>query len=182
VKPINLTVEIDDRVIDKIRGLPAELRDELQVDLDTAGQLVAAEMLVAAPGGPTSNLKQSIKMDQESETSRWVGPHVAHGIYVELGTGPAAGRAPYFPNPANLESWVKFRGGISLRNTKLGSARRQGQMDEIRDRAWALARYLARVGTRAQPFVQPTAEKTAPRVAAILQGGVERVLAKAGFA
>lgn len=174
---IDLTAHLEGISAEDLAKLPDSLQANLQDDLDRAGDEVAREMKLEAPKA-FSNLVNSIRAERDSVLSRWVGSGLNYAIDVERGTGPAAGRAPYFPNVANLEPWVKLRSGISLRNTRQGTPQRQGQLDDLRDRAWAAARAIAMRGTRAQPFVGPTAEKMAPRVAAILGGSVDRTLAE----
>ncbi|MGE0358657.1 MAG: hypothetical protein AB7P08_17275 [Burkholderiales bacterium] len=89
--------------------------------------------------------------------------------YVERGTGPAAGKASYLPPASHLYGYVKARANLSFRNSARGSAARGAQYDEIRDRAWALARYIQRHGTKPDPFMDRTRaylEKRAPEIMA----------------
>ena len=98
-----------------------------------------------------------------------MAPGVAYAEYVHEGTGPAAGRASYMPPVSHLYAYVKGRAGVSFRNAKKGSAARSAQYDEIRDRAWALARYIQRHGTKPNRFMERTAavmEKRAPEILA----------------
>jgi len=79
-----------------------------------------------------------------------VGPSVAYGLYVERGT------RPHWPPTAALGGWAR-RHGIS---------------------PFAVARGIARKGTRAQPFVQPALEKNRGRVEAVFMKVGARILAK----
>lgn len=144
--------------------------------LDRGAQEVAREMKHAAPKA-FSTLTQSIHVINEGELTRLVAPAVNYARAVEEGTGPAAGKARYFPNPVALEPWVKFRGGVRLTKTKPGTPGRRAQLDDVRDRAWGLARFVSQHGTRAQPFVSPTQAKMQSRVIALLREGVREGLA-----
>lgn len=114
-----------------------------------------------------SVLTNSIHAERSGPHGVTIAPGVKYADYVNDGTGPAAGRQPYMPNIENLLPWVKARAGVSFRNTRAGGAARSAQYDVIRDRAWALARYIQRHGTKPNPFVERTAavmEKRAPEI------------------
>lgn len=90
---------------------------------------------------------------------RWqVSTGTNYARAVEEGTGPAAGAKPYMPNPDALRAYVKQRSKITFAG-KPGSPKRTGQIDEIRDRAWALARHIRKFGTKPHPYMAPAAEK-----------------------
>lgn len=118
-----------------------------------------------------STLLNSVKTYAESELRRLVAPGVNYARMVEEGTGPAGGKARYFPNPKALEPWIKLRARITY-TRRAGSRKRRQQEDEVRDRAWGLARFIAAHGTRAQPFVAPTAVEMRPRIVQLLKQGV----------
>jgi hypothetical protein len=99
--------------------------------------------------------------------------------YVHEGTGPAAGKAAYLPPAERLYEYVKARAGVSFRNTRRGGAARGRQYDEIRDRAWALARYIQRHGTKPNPFMERTREVMEKRAPEILERELARVAEEA---
>lgn len=78
---------------------------------------------------------------------------------VEEGTGPAAGKAKYYPNPDSLKDWLtlnpRYRGHAWA---KSGSTKRGNQELDIwlRSRAWAWGIYQK--GTKAYPFMAPAYE------------------------
>jgi len=88
-------------------------------------------------------------------------PAMRHARAVEEGTGPAVGRKAYMPNPMNLYAYVKLRAGIGLTG-KPGSPKRLDPVREIRDRAWALARWIKAHGTKPHPYMKPAVEKHRP--------------------
>lgn len=115
-----------------------------------------------------SNLVNSIHVEADGEYSRRVAPAVRHALMVERGTGPAAGQAKYFPDPRALEPWIRLR-------NRPGKA-------TVRDRAWALARFISEHGTKPHPFAAPTAQEMTPRVVDLLtQGAVAGMKAQMGL-
>jgi Bacteriophage HK97-gp10, putative tail-component len=155
---------------------PEQFKRSVERFLDRSAEEVAREMRSAAPKA-FSTLAQSIHVMREGELIRLVAPGVNYARAVEEGTGPAAGKARYFPNPNALAPWLQMRAGIRLTKTKPGTPGRRAQQDELRDRAFGLARYIHAHGTRAQPFVAPTEAKMQSRVMALLRQGVREGLA-----
>jgi hypothetical protein len=133
---------------------------EVIAALDRAALETQREMQRLAPKA-FSTLWTSIGITREGDYERAVRPGVQYAAAVELGTGPAAGQARYFPDPQKLMAWLKFRAGGAP-----GAS--------LRDRAFGLARHIERFGTRAQPFVAPTAEAMAPRVQSIVLAAIAR--------
>lgn len=174
--PLQISVTVDQGNLAALAGFPQALEAGLTPKLDRAGEEVAREMKRAAPKA-FSTLTNSIRTERDSALVRWVGPGVNHALMVEQGTGPAAGQSPYFPNPLKLAPWLRQHAGRSVGGTKAGTAARRTLEQVLRDRTWALARHIATFGTRAQPFVAPTAEKMQPRVVALIQEGIDASIA-----
>ncbi len=146
--------------------------------LDRAAQETAREMrrtVAANRSTAFSNLLNSIQVFRDSEFERSIAPTVNHARMVDEGTGPAAGKARYFPDPRALEPYVKLRAGVTY-SGRPGSASRWKQRNEVRDRAWALARFIFAHGTQPHPFAAPTAENMRPRILELLAGGVREGL------
>jgi hypothetical protein len=139
-----------------LKGADARVRLALVRTLDRVALEAQREMSRRAPKA-FSQLARSITIERPSELERRIAPSVNYGLYVEQGTGPAAGRPRYWPNVHNLAEWVKLRFRVQFRNTRKGSAARQSQLEEWRDATYRLARVIYLRGTRAQPFVAPTA-------------------------
>jgi len=153
---------------------PEVMTRHIQGQLLRAGQEVAREMkrTIAANGSMLfSTLVNSVRMVQDRPMSVLVAPGVRYGRLVDEGTGPAARKPAYMPNPTHLRAYIKARAGIRWKG-KPGDATRKKQFDEVRDRAWALAIHIKAHGTKPHPFIQPTADKMNSRVHELLRGGV----------
>lgn len=104
---------------------------------------------------------------------------VQHAVFVEEGTGPAAGHGRYYPNPdallAVLTHSPRSRG---YKWARKGSAKRGGQEVELwlRSRAWAMSIYAK--GTRPRPFMRPAAERSEAAVRGVVADWVGRGIAE----
>jgi len=98
-------------------------------------------------------------------------PAVHYAPYVEHGTGPAAGRPRYYPNPESLLQHLTHSRG--MRGFKwagrAGSVARSTQEYDLwwRSRAWAWSIYMK--GTKPSPFMGPAVERSRPRVLRLLR-------------
>lgn len=106
-------------------------------------------------------LKQSIHVEHPAPLHYAVVTGTNYARAVEEGTGPAAGKPPYFPNWTALIPYVKSkatRGGEQLK--RAGSTARFFQEAEFENRAFQLARYISHHGTKPAPYMAPAlAEK-----------------------
>jgi HK97 gp10 family phage protein len=156
---------------------PQLLRQNVAAMLDRGALEVSREARRLAPKAFTT-LTNSIRPQVTGEFERTVAPGVAYADYVERGTGPAVGKARYMPNPVSLYAYVKLRARIRITARK-GTPQRRDQLTEIRDRAWALARYIYAHGTKPHPFMAPAAKAMESRVAQLLAQGVANAAAGA---
>lgn len=148
---MDIRVEIDSAEARKaLEDFPGVMGSNVDRYLSRAAIEVAREAKIAAPKH-FSALANSIRSEKDGNLAYVVAPGVNYGAAVEYGTGPAAGKAAYFPNPGALEPYVKRNGGS----------------------AWALARYIFAHGTKPHPYMAPTAEKMRPRVEALVNEGVD---------
>jgi len=94
---------------------------------------------------------------------------VNYAAYVEHGTGPAAGRPRYYPNPDSLLDYltntVPSRG---FKWARKGSGKRERQRLDLWFRSRALAMAIYQKGTKPKPFMAPAAIEADARVRAIL--------------
>jgi len=90
---------------------------------------------------------------------------------VEEGTGPVAGRPSYMPNPVKLMDYVKQRARITFKSAKAGSPARRSLMRQIRDRAWGLAIWIRKHGTKPHPFAAPALERKRSRLFDLVHAG-----------
>ena len=138
-----------------------------------ANEIIAPEVKRRAPAS-LSQLAGSITVGKVGNLSYEVKAGAKHAAYVEGGTGPAAGRAKYFPNPDNLLMYLmnspKARGfkdwsrsNLEDRNLKnyqdsdVVLGRLEQEMVLVR-RAHAFAWWIYQHGTKAQPFMGPAVE------------------------
>lgn len=105
---------------------------------------------------------------------------VAYARYVEEGSGPAAGRPRYYPNPDSLRQYLTHSPRMRRFKWKgrAGSDRRSEQEYDIWWRARAMAWSIYMRGTRAKPYMRPAAEQSEARVRQILKGAVARGVAE----
>lgn len=118
-----------------------------------------------AAKGATSTLTNSIKADKLAKMDYLVGPHVQHGVYVELGTKGGHTPPPHQP----ILDWVRSPGGLGLSG------------DQAERTAWAVSRKIARTGTPAQPFMKPAQEEMGDRVQMLVTEGIREGLRRAGL-
>lgn len=114
--------------------------------LRRAGQEVQAKSRREAPVD-TSRLKSSIGWVVK-KTSVRIGPSAKYGLFVEEGT------KPHFPPPVALKSWARKRG-----------------LNE-----YAVAKSIAKKGTKAQPFMGPGLKKSEKKIQKIFTEGLETIL------
>lgn len=89
---------------------------------------------------------------------------------LEEGTGPAAGKRAYMPDPEKLQDYIKRRHRITFTGRR-DSRKRRGQEREIRERAWGMARAIAKHGTEPYPFMAPALEEHRSRLHQLVQEG-----------
>ena len=171
---MKLGIELDSKTAQAAFKKAPEVMDRhLSLALDRAEQEVAREMRVEAPKD-YSSLANSIRAYRQADLDRLVAPSVGYGRMVEEGT-----KAGYWPNIGILMDYINTPGRRGFRLAKAGSKRRVSQANEIRERAGGLARYIHAHGTKAHPFVVPTAEKMKSRVHQLLREGAAAGAAEA---
>lgn len=174
---IKITVT-NERLIEALERAPEVFERNVDAATWRGAEETAREMklkLASNRSMARSILANSIRAIKVAVMHYFVAAGTAYARMVEEGTGPAAGQKPYMPNPVHLRDYVKQRSSIVFRAKPGTSARRQA-MDEVRDRAWALAIYIKRHGTRAHPFVKPTRDKMEPRVRELVIEAVQKSL------
>lgn len=169
-----ISMRIDSRdVMAAMLRAPRSVATHVERKLSRGALEVAREARRVAPKA-FSTLRQSIRHSRISPFEFIVSPGVNYARAVEEGAKPGK-----MPNPDFLFYWVKKQSGVKW--AKRGSAKRQKQRDEIRDRAWGLARYIKEHGTKAQPYMKPTADKMESRVIELVRQGVVDGLHAAGL-
>ncbi len=174
-----IRITLDDRLVAAgLAKAPGVIQRNVSDALSRGAEETAREMkaaLVSNRSAARSALLLSIRPLRIGEMRYFVAPGVNYARMVEEGTGPAAGRASYMPDPSKLEDYVKQRAGITLKGRK-GSASRRSQLAEIRDRAWGLALYIKEHGTKPHPFVAPTRDLMDPKIRVMVAAAVNKSL------
>ena len=98
-----------------------------------------------------------------------------YGRAVEEGTGPAAGKQKYYPNPDSLQQYLMMT--PSMRGFswgRRGSAKRGEQELDIWFRSRALAWAIYNNGTKAHPYMAPALKSKRSRLFELVQQGVDQ--------
>lgn len=176
---MDIRIEINHRrVAEALEKAPEVIVRNVDAALQRGAEEAAREMKLALATNRSmarSTLANSIRAARVAALHYYVAPGVNYGRMVEEGTGPAAGQKSYMPNPVHLRDYVQQRSRITF-TAKPGTPGRRAQMDEVRDRAWALAQHIRKHGTQPHPFVKPTRDKMEPRIRELVGQAVERSL------
>lgn len=118
-------------------------------------------------------------LERRIEPLHWrVATGTNYARSVEEGTGPAAGKKKYYPNPDSLRDWLmtnpRYRGHSWAR---AGSEKRGNQELDIwlRSRAWAWGIYQK--GTKAHPYMTPAFEENKAAAQAMASAAVRKAVA-----
>jgi len=153
------------RVARAFKRSPRIMIDRVDAFLLRGALELAREARREAPKA-SSLLANSIYPDKLGDMDYLIGPHVAHGVYMELGRRPGGAMPPFQP----ILDWLKNKGVASLSG------------EEPRDVAWAMRRSIQRKGTPAQPFMGPALARMEDRLIALALQGVNAGLRSAGLA
>jgi hypothetical protein len=170
-----ITVKVDHaRAVAAFRKAPEVMHRHVDAGLSRGAQEVANEARTLAPK-LFSTLTNSILASQVGPLHWRVQPGVNYARDVEEGTGPAAGRSRYYPNPEALQQYImlspKMRGH---KWAKPGSRARGEQELNIWFRARALAWYIYAHGTKPQPYMAPAVEAKRSRVIDLVREAAAR--------
>lgn len=189
---MKITVSVSNRAAQALRDAPATMERHIDPKLSRGAEEVAREAKRLAPK-LYSTLASSIRAERVGQMNYRVSTGMNYARAAEEGTGPAAGKARYYPNPESLMQFLmmtpSWRGRIArvgIANSggwatsfnakgtwaKLGSKRRGTQELELwlRSRAMAWAIYMK--GTKAQPYMKPAAEAKTSRLIELVRQGV----------
>lgn len=170
------------QVAARLAGIPAAVRSEVDPVFARQVQAVARTMRDKAPKFRTT-LTNSVAVENRGPLDAIVKPGTAYAYYKEKGTKPGSVPRFFDPKAADLIAWLESkvsRATGEKRKPRRGTAKFTARELELRDRYEGLARHIRRRGTKAQPFVEPTAQEMAPIVARELRAAVLRGLAKPG--
>ena len=172
---LKTAIRIDDKlVIAALQRAPEVIERHAEQGLERGADEVARVAREnAAPRDWLGTLKQSIHVEHPGPLHYAVATGTNYARAVEEGTGPAAGKAPYFPDWTALIPYVKSkatRGGERLK--RAGSNARFFQEREFENRAFQLARYISHHGTKPAPYMKPAKEATESRVRQLVRKAV----------
>lgn len=169
---IAIAINIQNRRTDEaLRRMPGAIISRADQALDRGSQEFAREARRRVSKA-RSTLANAINARKVGELHYEVSTGVGYGRAVEEGTGPAAGKGSYMPNPVMLEDYVKQRSGVSFA-ARRGSAGREVAERSVRSRAFALAVYIRQHGTKAHPFMAPTRAVMEPRIRELVGEAVD---------
>jgi HK97 gp10 family phage protein len=156
---MKITVHLDAAALRRgLKKLPRVMRRHIGAAVAQSAAEIAVEAKDRAPKS-LSNLVNSIVAAREDDWAWVVRPGVQYAAHVEYGTGPAAGKAKYYPNPDNLLQYLmtspKARGFSRFKRSERG---RLEQEMALARRAQAFAWWIYQRGTKAQPFMGPAVE------------------------
>jgi hypothetical protein len=162
---MKIAIAVDDKLVRAaLRRAPEVMERHIGDGLERGADELARAARDKAPK-LWSTLTHSIMASREGKLHFLVRAGINYARAVEEGTGPAAGRARYYPNPASLEQYLmhspRMRGYAWA---KKGSKKRAGQEASIRSRSRALARFIYEHGTRPRPFMAPALDEKDARI------------------
>ena len=146
-----------DGVIKGLMNMQQAIDPETELALNTAASFAQIKMSQEAPIA-TGRLRESIKIKSSKfrreiePTAQNLGGH-KYGLFVEKGTGPAGGNAPYVPNVFSIMQHY----GVSKKI------------------AWAIAMSIKQKGTPVNPFVERAFDWVEPRLKTILGDLAKRI-------
>jgi hypothetical protein len=165
-----LRINVDDaRVQWAFSRAPDVISRHLESGLDWGAALLAVDARRRAPA-MFGTLAQSILAVREEGLQWVVRTGMAYARMVEEGTGPAAGRARYYPNPDRLLEVLRASpASRGYKWAKKGSRKRGSQDVELwlRSRAWAMSIYAK--GTKPHPFMAPAMAANREKVIAVVR-------------
>ena len=161
-----LTVDMtgDQQFRKALEQAPDALFKQLQRMVSRGGSEAAREQKRRAPKAH-STLVNSIRSIRDADLSAIAAPNVDYAQFVNDGTGPGGA-----PSLQVIKDWIRVK-GITPNNPS----------HDLDDLAYMISRSIARKGTRAQPFIDKTAEKITPRINSLMQQAVRNSLAEVGL-
>lgn len=178
---IRITID-GDRAAEAFRRVPDAVLRHVRLGTEEGAQIVARDAR-GRINSKHSTLANSIRVEPLPDAGGILGHEAAAGAnyaaYVEHGTGPAAGRPRYYPNPDSLQDYMENTTQSRGFKRWARGAKREAQRLDIwfRSRAWAWSIYMK--GTKPHPYMKPAAEASDARVRQVLRVAVERGIREA---
>ncbi|MCB5187378.1 hypothetical protein LG200_05085 [Methylobacillus caricis] len=134
------------------RKLPEVLENSLEMYLHRGAQEAARLMREKSPKAFTTNAN-SILAEKSGRLQYIVAPHMNYSGFLEDGT------KPHLPPAKALQPWVERVLGLR-ENAAYRAAR-------------AIAWKISKTGTKAKPYIQPTADEIEPRFMTLMEQGLD---------
>lgn len=179
---IRITID-GDRAAEAFRRVPDAVLRHVRLGTEEGAQIVARDAR-GRINSKHSTLANSIRVEPLPDAGGILGHEAAAGAnyaaYVEHGTGPAAGRPRYYPNPDSLQDYLGNTAAVrGFSWARAGSRRRREQTADVMVRAYAWAWSIYMKGTKPHPYMKPAAEASDARVRQVLRVAVERGIREA---
>jgi len=161
-----------------MRAAPDVMRRHIDNGLEVSAKDIQEEAFrIASQRDVTKNLSGSIIYTKTGPFEWSIYPTENYAVHVELGTGPAVGRAKYRPNPDNLLQYLmtspKARGFARF---KRGERGRLEQEMGLERRAQAFSWWIYQHGTKPQPFMAPAVKAKRGACEVYIRQAVDRGL------
>lgn len=172
---MRISIKVDDKLARAaMQRTPGVVERHMELGLERgADEVAVAARRNASRRDFLQTLKESINVERPAPLHYVVITRQSYARAVEEGTGPAVGRASYFPDWTALIPYVKTkatRGGERLK--RAGSNPRFYQEREFENRAFQLARYISIHGTKPAPFMAPAVAEKESRVRQLVRASV----------
>lgn len=165
------------QVAARMRAMPGAAQSAVEPVFVAQVQRVAGLMREKAPKF-RSTLTNSVGVERRGPLDAVVKPNTAWAFYKEKGTKPGKG-VPRFSDPeaADLIAWLESKITSAYRAAGKSKPRRNTMAAvqrnlELRDRYEGLAWHIRHHGTKAQPYIEPTAVEMAAIVARELRAAI----------
>jgi hypothetical protein len=157
----------------------AEAEREVWALASRLAQEAARRMRELAPKD-LSTLANSISVSQPQPNTWEIRPGVDYALYRETGTRPGK-HLPRFFDPAAkpIVDWLARKAFAGLKRVRKGSKAATGRELQLRDRYMGLSWHVKHKGTKATPFVAPTAREFEAIVPQRVEALVARLVARA---
>jgi len=155
-----MTIKVEaDKVITGLINMQRNVNPDLEDALDKVASATSVKMSSEAPKGKSLNLSSNVQI-RSSTLKREIEPIAKNlsgdkfAMYIEKGSGPAAGHAQYTPNVFNIQRYY----GVDL------------------NIAWAIAKTIKERGNEADPFVQRTFDYMRNNLSRFAKGLAGRII------
>lgn len=175
-----LKITIDDRrARETLARAPGLVTRHVDEHLGRGAGEVAREAKLRAPK-LFSTLTKTIHASRVGPMHWRVVVSANYARAVEEGTGPAAGKKRYYPNPESLRQYIEQAPSMRRHKWSRGKRKLEQQRLDIWLRSRALAWHIYNRGTKAQPFMAPALAAKRSRLFELVGQGVAAAAAEIG--